>query len=143
MHAAPSTVRLRGDRPAPPPGSGDAAPQPVDEVDAPDAERWLRCRECDHALAREDAGFALPGHGPVATFVNPGGFVHEVRTLRDAPGALHAGRRVRADSWFPGYTWRYGLCGGCTAFIGWYYEAAGPVAPDRFWGLRAAAIREA
>lgn len=143
MVATPPPPRLRGDRPTPPPEGAEGAPDPADAQDTQEAERWLVCRACGTELARVADRFAVPGHDAVATFVNPGGFVHEVLTLRDAPGALHTGPRVPADSWFPGYTWRYGICGGCTTFVGWYYEALGPVTPDRFWGLRAAAVREA
>lgn len=83
----------------------------------------------------------MPGHGAMATFVNPGGYVHEVLTVRRAPGALAAGDPVRADSWFPGTTWRFALCGGCTDFVGWFYEPVGADGPEPFWGLRAAAVR--
>lgn len=140
MHLAPLRPRLRGDRPpAPPPGP---AVDPDEAATTQADEGWLCCRACGHRLARVADRFAVPGHPAIASFVNPGGFVHEVLTLRDAPGCIRAGERVRADSWFPGYTWRFALCGGCTGFVGWFYEALGATAPARFWGLRAPAVRE-
>ncbi|MEC7949338.1 MAG: cereblon family protein [Myxococcota bacterium] len=84
----------------------------------------------------------MAGQGLTASFVNPGGFVHEVLTTRNAPGCLPVGAPVRADTWFPGYTWRFALCGRCTGFVGWAYDAVSALDPVRFWGLRSAAVRE-
>lgn len=134
-------AHLRGDRPPARPADIDPEGDPAD-VPA-ETPAWLRCRACGHRLARIDDRFSMPGHPPVASFVNPGGFVHEVLTLRAAAGCLHAGPPVRADSWFPGFAWRFALCGGCTGFVGWRYEAVDAVEPSRFWGLRAPSVREA
>jgi cereblon len=140
MQLAHHRTRLRGQRPPAPP---DAPSVETDEVPTTqNEETWLCCRACSHRLARVSDRFAVPGHPEVASFVNPGGYVHEVLTLRAAPGCLCTGDRVRADSWFPGYTWRFGLCGGCGAFVGWYYEATGTAASAIFWGLRAPSVRE-
>mgnify|MGYP007114344124 CR=1 FL=1 len=102
---------------------------------------WLRCVACGAPITRVDDACSIPPHGPVASFVNPGGFVHEVVTFGDAPGAAWTGARIPADSWFPGYTWRFGVCGVCKVFVGWYYEASANATPARFWGLRRGAVK--
>ena len=134
-------VRTKGKRPPPGPPSTPADPLAEDAPSEVGESPWLICRACGQRLAPVSACFAMPGHGVIATFVNPGGFVHEVLTVRRAPGALSAGRRVRADSWFPDHTWRFALCGTCTEFVGWFYEPCSDSEAGSFWGLRAAAVK--
>ncbi len=139
MYAPPLQVLKDG------PGTPGRADTPGVDPDAADRspdERWIRCAACTAPLARPADRFAMPGHGPVASFVNPAGYVHEVMTVTAAPGAVWAGPRVPADSWFPGYTWRFGVCAVCEGFIGWYYEALAATPPATFWGLRVPAVRE-
>lgn len=83
-----------------------------------------------------------PGEGGAGgVFVNPHGWVHEVLVLWGAPGAVPVGPASTAHSWFPGYAWTMGHCGGCGGHVGWAYDAVGEGrTPAHFWGLRVAAI---
>ena len=40
--------------------------------------------------------------GPMGTFVNPGGHVHEMMTVMKAKGIQEYGRASAENSWFPG-----------------------------------------
>lgn len=140
MHVA--THHARKDGP-PTPTRTDTPDADTETEDGSPDERWIRCAGCGAPLARPADRFTMPGHGPVASFVNPAGYVHELMTLEAAPGAVWAGPRVPADSWFPGYTWRFAVCAVCEGFLGWHYEATGDAAPRTFWGLRVVAVREA
>lgn len=54
--------------------------------------------------------------------VNPHGFIHEVITVRHVQNIFITGEFEPADSWFPGFYWRYLICGECTEFLGWSYH---------------------
>ena len=57
--------------------------------------------------------------------INPHGFVHEVLTVRKAWNYQTLGPPTPADSWFPGYLWRYALCIQCQNHLGWAYMRPG------------------
>jgi hypothetical protein len=65
------------------------------------------------------------------TFTNPGGYVYRIGCFRRAPGCVRAGEPTREFSWFPGYAWRYALCSGCRAHLGWAFLGG----EDEFYGL--------
>lgn len=54
--------------------------------------------------------------------VNPHGFVHEVITVRCVQNAQMQGGYTPADSWFPGFVWRYLVCVHCQEHLGWSYH---------------------
>jgi hypothetical protein len=143
-HPRPDRVWFRKAPPAGPPSDDGASgseqtDSTTDETEAP--ERWLRCVACSAPIARPEDAFSMPPHGPIASFINPGGYVHEVMTFTTAPGAVWGGPRIPADSWFPGYTWRFGVCAVCEAFVGWYYQASAGASVAAFWGLRRGALK--
>ena len=61
------------------------------------------------------------------------------RTLR-AWNVGDSGVATSEFSWFPGYSWRYALCGGCGVQLGWTYR--GEASPDVFWGLLSRELTE-
>ena len=118
----------------------------VETTDADETEEQsgpqIVCRSCENVLTEAEMRCSVGTQGPVETFVNPGGYVHEVHLFRSVRGALSLGQATRADSWFPGYSWRFAICRRCDGFLGWAYEANQPGRPPHFWGLRSEAIRE-
>ena len=96
-------------------------------------ERVLRCARCGQGIASERDVFGVGGADAVQVFANPGGWVWEIVTLRDAPGALVHGRPTTEFTWFPGYAWRFAACGRCGQHLGWRYD--GPQEPPSFFGL--------
>lgn len=125
-----------------PPGSDDAAAEREAESAEEESRAGLWCRACREWVADPDDAVSIHGEPTVRSFVNPHGFVHDVLTLSHAAGMLHGGPRVGADSWFPGYVWQIGVCGGCGAHLGWRYTAVSGAVPSTFVGLRRAAVVE-
>lgn len=63
--------------------------------------------------------------------VNPHGFIWRFGCWAAAPGCAAIGRPTSEFSWFAGYRWQIGECGGCGLHLGWLFSGDG----DRFWGL--------
>jgi hypothetical protein len=65
------------------------------------------------------------------TFANPGGYVFRIGCFGRAPGCVQAGQPTLEHTWFAGHTWRYALCGGCRAHLGWAFRGG----QSGFFGL--------
>ena len=104
------------------------APVPAEKRPTP-----LVCRKCGHLVTNVEAQTS------VHVRTNPSGVTFEFGCFSDAPGAMGAGERTSEATWFPGYTWRHALCGGCRAHLGWLFEGGGAAPFDGlrtgFWGL--------
>jgi hypothetical protein len=114
------------------------APPPVGETGSRSdtlvgEERAVRCRACNHVLARERDRLPLE----TSTFVNPAGVVYQIAAFREAAGCALAGEPTAYWTWFPGHAWRYALCANCGVHVGWAFSG-----PSRFFGLLAARIVE-
>ena len=111
------------------------------EEDQQTEKQYYRCRACKNPVAECGDEISV-GDIPIETMqINPHGYVHEIFTVRSAFGVMIMGDPVPADSWFPGYMWRYCLCVQCNAHLGWSYQ---PVHINAivFFGLRNAAITQ-
>lgn len=65
--------------------------------------QMLCCRDCDAQVADLREAFLMSAEGPQATYVNPGGFVHETLTLHKAQGLRCLNEPPSTEySWFPG-----------------------------------------
>ena len=73
--------------------------------------------------------------------INPHGYVHEVITVCYAVNVLLYGSPVPADSWFPGYLWRYLICKTCHSHLGWSYHRPQEMKMT-FAGLRRGSVLE-
>eukprot|EP00897_Mesotaenium_endlicherianum_P003090 jgi/Mesen1/2809/ME000172S01962 len=62
----------------------------------------LTCHSCKAVLARRSDMIMMSTDGPMGTYVNPTGYVHEILTLRRAKGLVLDGLPQTYDSWFPG-----------------------------------------
>ena len=111
-----------------------------EEVSEEPDQRFYRCRACQNPVAQIGDELSV-GDIPIETMqINPHGYVHEIFTVRTAFGVIVTGNPVPADSWFPGYMWRYCLCGKCTAHLGWSYQPYNGHTIV-FFGLRNASIK--
>ncbi len=95
-----------------------------------DSGRRLLCAVCAAPITTDDQRVAIEGrHAHLRT--NPAGFDFEFGCFREAPGAVVVGEATAEHSWFAGYQWRFSVCGGCGAHLGWHFDSAG----SRFHGL--------
>lgn len=62
----------------------------------------LCCNVCGRQIADKKDIFNLSEEGPLAAYVNPGGYVHETLTIYKAKGLRSVGRPSTENSWFPG-----------------------------------------
>jgi len=111
----------KGDSAAP----GDAARKEERE------ERLILCRECLFPITREEARTAVSGAFQ-HTFANPAGIVFTIGCFNTAEGCVFVGPASDEFTWFSGFAWRVGVCRGCLAHLGWFFDAPSGAA---FWGL--------
>lgn len=110
----------------------------------------IYCSGCGSFLAHTRDIFSMTSHGAAGTFVNPGGSVFQILTLRE----IHQDHvvidvvRSTQDSWFPGYSWSIVYCSSCYRHLGWQFdcvpteEGALSLSPTRFFGFRRAALTQ-
>ncbi|HYG88230.1 MAG TPA: cereblon family protein [Azospirillum sp.] len=108
------------------------APETTIDTAVRDAERVYRCAACAREVTRGRWEIALDG-GHERSFFNPAGVVFRVLCFKEAPGAAEVGPPTQEFTWFRGYAWRYAICRGCGAHLGWRYE--GEPDPAVFFGL--------
>ncbi|TMW67788.1 hypothetical protein Poli38472_007460 [Pythium oligandrum] len=108
-------------------------------------EENVYCSRCGTFLAQTRDIFSMTRDGVAGTFVNPGGFVHQIMTLRE----VHLARvfvdalRSTEDSWFPGYAWSIVYCNVCRQHLGWEFNRVEEgLQPACFYGFRRAALSQ-
>ena len=109
------------------------------ESDSPEEKKY-RCRSCSNEVANVGDEIQV-GDIPVDSMqINPHGFLHEIFTVRHAFQVVITGQPVPADSWFPGYMWRFCLCAQCGLHLGWSYQ---PYQQENivFFGLRRGSVK--
>ncbi|XP_071961670.1 protein cereblon-like [Antedon mediterranea] len=101
----------------------------------------LCCKRCGHQIANKSDVFCMSLDGPMAAYVNPGGYIHETLTLYRAQNLNLIGRPSKENSWFPGYAWTIIQCRHCSSHMGWKFSATKrKLKPDKFWGLTRSAL---
>jgi hypothetical protein len=127
---------LKGDDPQSPTESEKSADQ--EEKDSP--AKFL-CSGCNTFIAFMSDTIKVDDIPTLSAQINPYGFVHEVITVCYVTNVFLHGSPEPADSWFPGYFWRYIICVNCNNHIGWSYHRA---FEDKmtFAGLRKSSIIE-
>jgi len=106
--------------------TGDAVDhaQKVDTQDTDDSEKkeFLCCAECKYPIARKSDRIQInEKHQHV--FANPHGYIFQIGCFAQAPGCVIAGEETSFFSWFPGYVWRFALCGQCLTLLGWAFRS--------------------
>lgn len=108
-----------------------------DEEDEKKAEKVLRCKQCDAAIAKaKDRISRAEKH--LHTFFNPAGIVYEIGCFRRAPGCRVDGPRSTEFSWFADYSWQISFCSSCSKHLGWFFSGV----DDTFFGLVVERLRE-
>jgi cereblon len=97
----------------------------------------LYCSECGSLITQKQFIFSMSVDGPLAAYVNEGGFVHETLTVTESYNLKRSGSGTTHNSWFPGYQWTIVHCKSCKDHKGWCFEAVKRnVIPAKFYGLR-------
>eukprot|EP00794_Sanderia_malayensis_P007566 gene7566-8404_t len=103
----------------------------------------LYCAECGNSITNKKELFSLSVKGPLAAYVNPGGYVHETVTFYKATGLRLRGSASEENSWFPGYAWTIAECSSCSMHMGWRFTACTKgLTPSKFWGLARASLKQ-
>lgn len=113
------------------PEKGDGTAPAGEAREKAEEERLILCRECLFPIAREEAQGEMAGQFK-HTFANPAGIVFTIGCFQVADGCAPVGPASDEFTWFPGFTWRVGICRGCLAHLGWYFTAPSGAS---FWGL--------
>ncbi|GBG76201.1 hypothetical protein CBR_g21950 [Chara braunii] len=104
----------------------------------------MKCRQCRAVIARKNDVFVMSTEGPISTFVNAHGCVHETMTLQRATGLELEGEPETENSWFPGYAWTIAHCARCRTHMGWRFTAVQQgLLPKFFWGIRRSQLENA
>lgn len=99
--------------------------------------RYLYCAQCSQAVTQPEQAISING-GHQHLCMNPHGFEFDLGCYREALGCAISGEPTHADSWFPGFLWRYAHCADCQQHLGWYFERSDAY----FYGLIRERIRE-
>lgn len=118
----------RPDRRGSPAETGQVEP---DRAAESDERRAVRCRACGHEVTTREDSEEIDGKHR-HTFFNPAGILYEIACYGVAPGCDNLGSPTDQFSWFPGFAWRYSLCGACRSHLGWQFLGAGGAT---FWAL--------
>jgi predicted RNA-binding Zn-ribbon protein involved in translation (DUF1610 family) len=100
----------------------------------------FQCFACGYLITRSDHLISLQGKNR-HVFINPVGIEFDFQTFSSCDGAIAVREATVEHTWFPGYAWRFALCGRCGEHLGWYYEGVSSWnRPSAFWGILVARI---
>ena len=68
-------------------------------------------------------------------FMNPAGFLFHIGCFGEAIGCRIVGPDSLEYPWFPGFAWRFALCGQCGQHLGWHFRHFRMEGRDSFFGL--------
>ncbi len=114
-------------------GSPEVAdvPGPGSELeDRTRSERAIACAACGIAITCPDHRIAIQG-AHEHRFMNPAGFLFHIGCFAYAAGCTIIGPDSLEYPWFPGFAWRYAMCGSCGQHLGWHFRQA----RSHFFGL--------
>ena len=92
------------------------------ELARPRSVRWVVCRDCSNAIAREDWILSSESDAPLF-FSNPHGRAFHLLLATHAPGMLSDPSFTTEHTWFAGYAWSIGVCKSCRQHLGWQFKA--------------------
>lgn len=129
-------MALRENQPRP---HGAERPEDRPEPAAgPKTESAILCRACGFVVTTGRQRISVQGQHE-HRFMNPGGFLYHIGCFAEAVGCAIVGPASREYPWFPGFDWRFALCGGCRAHLGWLFRGEAGAA---FFGLILDRLRE-
>ena len=129
MRFVPVPILTRHPRPANTSPAEPAATANVD--DEVRAELSILCAACRATITSPQHRIAVNGSHD-HRFVNPAGFTFHLGCFSAAIGCTIVGPDNLEYPWFPGFSWRYAMCGACGCHLGWHFRK-----PDHagFFGL--------
>jgi hypothetical protein len=112
--------------------TGPADPAATTAVgDETGAAKTVRCAACGATITSPEHRIAVSGSHD-HRFMNPAGFTFHLGCFSSAIGCTIVGPDSLEYPWFPGFSWRYAMCGTCGCHLGWHFRK-----PDHtgFFGL--------
>jgi hypothetical protein len=94
-------------------------------------ERAILCASCSGPVTSPACRIAVQGSYD-HRFVNPAGLLFHIGCFGDAIGCRIVGPDSLDYPWFPGFAWRYAMCGSCGQHLGWHFRSDGQ---PSFFGL--------
>lgn len=94
----------------------------TDDAEHPEEEDVLYCAECHAPITSRRHRIAV-NEQYEHVFANPAGYIFHIACFREARGCMITGQETDYFTWFPGYTWRYALCGQCITLLGWAFRS--------------------
>ena len=102
-----------------------------EEESEEEKEKAIRCKGCGCKITTAEKRIEMNGrHKHI--FNNPAGYVFEIGCFSSAEGCANQGMPTMEFTWFPGFAWRFALCGNCHMHLGWLYQSGGG---NSFYGL--------
>jgi hypothetical protein len=90
----------------------------LEEQERPDS--FVYCGQCSHVISSIGERIEVGGSHE-HNFTNPYGYRFRVGCYRQALGCAISGDPTAADTWFPGFQWRYASCEECSQHLGWFF----------------------
>jgi len=110
------------------------------EQDDSKNKKAYHCSRCGARIAGEDSMIIINGSDR-HSFVNPAGVQCNFITFAHCENVMMDEKLYLEHSWFPGYGWRFLVCGHCFQHLGWKYDAVAPNArPQVFFGVLIASV---
>ncbi len=81
-----------------------------------------RCARCGTFIAHSGNLTTING-ADRHSFINPAGMRCNFMTLSTCENVLAGDELYFEHSWFPGYGWRFLVCGFCSLHLGWQYDS--------------------
>lgn len=98
------------------------------------------CIDCDEQKCHVSDIINLSVEGNSTHFVNPGGFVHDLFTVKRVQNTEIRGEPTAEFSWFPGYKWTIIECSNCRSHLGWRFTSEFLI-PHEFFGISRRSFR--
>ena len=99
-------------------------------------ERTIVCAACGGSITSPEHRIAVHG-AHEHRFMNPAGILFHIGCFAHAIGCTIVGPDSLEYPWFPGFAWRFAMCGSCGQHLGWHFRKEaearerGRALPDR------------
>jgi hypothetical protein len=99
----------------------DAPGANSDLEDRAQSERAIACAACAAAITSPSHRIAINGLHE-HRFMNPAGNLFHIGCFAHAVGCTIIGPDSLEYPWFPGFAWRFAMCGACGQHLGWHFR---------------------
>jgi hypothetical protein len=84
-------------------------------------ERTIVCAACAASITSPDHRIAVQ-RAHEHRFMNPAGILFHIGCFAHAIGCTIVGPDSLEYPWFPGFAWRFAMCGACGQHLGWHFR---------------------